>query len=50
VRRLPSTEPATGDVRQQPAPDEEVTPGSEVGSTMRAVAPPIQSFAMGRRR
>ena len=23
---------------------------SEVGSSMRAVAPPIQSFAMGRRR
>jgi hypothetical protein len=24
--------------------------GAEVGSSMRAVAPPVQSFAMGRRR
>jgi len=29
---------------------EEPAHGAEVGSSMRAVAPPIQSFAMGRRR
>jgi error-prone DNA polymerase len=44
VRRLP------GHQRMQPPADEEQTQGAEVGSGMRAVAPPIQSFAMGRRR
>jgi error-prone DNA polymerase len=43
VRHLP------GNQRAQPA-DEEQAHGAEVGSGMRAVAPPIQSFAMGRRR
>ena len=34
-----------------PGPDVEQEPGDvEVGSSMRAVAPPVQSFAMGRRR
>jgi error-prone DNA polymerase len=42
VRRLP----ANG--TQPPSEAEEA--GAEVGSSMRAVAPPIQSFAMGRRR
>jgi error-prone DNA polymerase len=41
VRRLhPAAQPAGGEEQQ----------GAEVGSTMRAVAPPIQSFAAGRRR
>jgi error-prone DNA polymerase len=40
VHRLPASEP--------PASAEEE--GVEVGSSMRAVAPPVQSFAMGRRR
>jgi error-prone DNA polymerase len=44
VRRLP------GHQRTQPPADEDQTHGAEVGSGMRAVAPPIQSFAMGRRR
>jgi error-prone DNA polymerase len=43
VHRLPAPEQAPqsedGDVQE-----------AEVGSSMRAVAPPIQSFAMGRRR
>ncbi|MGD1059150.1 MAG: error-prone DNA polymerase [Solirubrobacteraceae bacterium] len=34
----------------QPPAEEEQAQGAEVGSGMRAVAPPIQSFAMGRRR
>jgi error-prone DNA polymerase len=38
VRRLPGVEGAEG------------VDGAEVGSSMRAVAPPIQSFAAGRRR
>jgi error-prone DNA polymerase len=41
VHRLPASEP--------PASAEEEE-GVEVGSSMRAVAPPVQSFAMGRRR
>ncbi|HWG07409.1 MAG TPA: DNA polymerase III subunit alpha [Solirubrobacteraceae bacterium] len=32
------------------APQEQEDDAGEVGSSMRAVAPPIQSFAMGRRR
>jgi error-prone DNA polymerase len=43
VHRLPAAEPAAAGV-------EEEVHGEEVGSSMRAVAPPIQSFAMGRRR
>jgi error-prone DNA polymerase len=34
----------------QPPRSEEQADGDEVGSSMRAVVPPIQSFAMGRRR
>jgi error-prone DNA polymerase len=34
----------------QPSTEAEQAQGSEVGSSMRAVAPPVQSFAMGRRR
>ena len=44
VRHLP------GHRRSQPEVEEEQAQGAEVGSGMRAVAPPIQSFAMGRRR
>jgi error-prone DNA polymerase len=44
VRRLPGRQGT-----QSPA-DEEQAQGAEVGSGMRAVAPPVQSFAMGRRR
>ncbi|MGA2321379.1 MAG: DNA polymerase III subunit alpha [Solirubrobacteraceae bacterium] len=32
------------------ADGEQEAPGAEVSSSMRAVAPPVQSFAMGRRR
>jgi error-prone DNA polymerase len=42
VHHLPESEPASGSVQEDGA--------DEVGSSMRAVAPPIQSFAMGRRR
>ena len=45
VHRLPGTEEAAGGRQHAEEPD-----GAEVGSSMRAVAPPIQSFAMGRRR
>jgi error-prone DNA polymerase len=34
----------------KPAADRPAEPDGDVGSSMRAVAPPIQSFAMGRRR
>jgi error-prone DNA polymerase len=47
VHRLPTAPGA--DVVSPPGDREEVE-GAEVGSSMRAVAPPIQSFAMGRRR
>ncbi len=40
VRQLPSARPV----------DSEQADGAEVGSAMRAVAPPVQSFAAGRRR
>jgi error-prone DNA polymerase len=42
VHRLPA--------REHAAPSEREDEAAEVGSSMRAVAPPIQSFAMGRRR
>jgi error-prone DNA polymerase len=42
VHRLP--------VGESPAGSEQEDEPAEVGSSMRAVAPPIQSFAMGRRR
>ncbi len=51
VRGLPvpaSAQPAAGEARGSAG--EEGVEGAEVGSSMRAVAPPIQSFAMGRRR
>ena len=42
VHRLPGAVPAQ--------PEEEELAGPEVGSSIRAAAPPVQSFAMGRRR
>jgi error-prone DNA polymerase len=45
VRRLPG-----GAAAPEQADGTEQADGSEVGSSMRAVAPPIQSFASGRRR
>jgi error-prone DNA polymerase len=42
VHHLPEPQPASGSEHEDDA--------VEVGSSMRAVAPPIQSFAMGRRR
>ncbi len=38
------------DVERAAAADGEEEDGMEVGSSMRAVAPPVQSFAQGRRR
>ncbi len=47
VHRLPGSEyPSPGQSDEHDEHDEAI----EVGSSMRAVAPPIQSFAMGRRR
>jgi error-prone DNA polymerase len=43
VRHLPEAAPQRPEEAEQEA-------GAEVGSSMRAVAPPVQSFAMGRRR
>ena len=43
VRSLPTASPV------EPAAEQDAD-GAEVGSSMRAAAPPIQSFAMGRRR
>jgi error-prone DNA polymerase len=44
VHRLP------GSWRPGSAQGEEELQGTEVGSSMRGAAPPVQSFAMGRRR
>ncbi len=41
VHRLPERDPSTAGAREEDA---------DVGSSMRAVAPPVQSFAAGRRR
>ncbi|HEX7609407.1 MAG TPA: error-prone DNA polymerase, partial [Solirubrobacteraceae bacterium] len=48
VSRLPGAGGRAADGEQEPA--EEGMEGAEVGSSMRAVAPPVQSFAAGRRR
>ena len=51
VHRLPVGRPSAKTAAQDAsAAGEEDVDGVEVGSSMRAVAPPIQSFAMGRRR
>jgi error-prone DNA polymerase len=44
VHRLPGAE------RLAPGAAQEESDGAEVGSSIRAAAPPVQSFAMGRRR
>ena len=51
VHRLPDHGGAPVSDGERLAADAEGDPGEvEVGSSMRAVAPPVQSFAMGRRR
>jgi error-prone DNA polymerase len=51
VYRLPGVERAgTAAEGASTAGGEEDVEGAEAGSSMRAVAPPVQSFAMGRRR
>jgi len=54
VRTLPAgaraEQQAARAAPQQAGAGGEDTPDAEIGSSMRAVAPPIQSFAMGRRR
>jgi error-prone DNA polymerase len=51
VHHLPAPEsPAAADGQTAGAPPEEQTEDAQVGSSMRAVAPAVQSFAMGRRR
>ncbi len=49
VHRMPGLERARA-AREAAAVAEEELGGSEVGSSIRAVAPPVQSFASGRRR
>ncbi len=51
VHHLPGLERAEASAGgASTAGGEEDVEGAEVGSSMRAVAPPVQSFAMGRRR
>jgi error-prone DNA polymerase len=51
VHRLPDRGPSPASDGEDPPADAREEPGDvEVGSSMRAVAPPVQSFAMGRRR
>jgi error-prone DNA polymerase len=50
VHRLPGSERAAVAGEETPIAPEEELGGAEVGSSMRAVAPPVQSFAAGRRR
>jgi len=50
VHRLPGSERAADEAQRQPAAEAQRSPGADVASSMRAVAPPVQSFAMGRRR
>jgi error-prone DNA polymerase len=49
VHRLPGS-PEESRAEESRADGEEQAPSAEVGSSMRAVAPPVQSFAAGRRR
>jgi hypothetical protein len=50
VHRLPGPERTTANGEGTTAQQESEMDGAEVGSSMRAAAPPVQSFAMGRRR
>jgi error-prone DNA polymerase len=49
VHDLPERSPAQEEPAAGPAADEQAA-DAQVGSSMRAVAPAVQSFAMGRRR
>jgi error-prone DNA polymerase len=49
VHRLPGPRATSSDAESALAAEEELE-SAEVGSSMRAVAPPVQSFAAGRRR
>jgi error-prone DNA polymerase len=49
VHHLPERPPALDDPAAAPAAEEQAA-DAQVGSSMRAVAPAVQSFAMGRRR
>jgi hypothetical protein len=49
VHRLPISERSEDGGGERPL-DAEGDTQAEVGSSMRAVVPPVQSFAMGRRR
>jgi error-prone DNA polymerase len=50
VHHLPAPERSPAAGSHAGAPAEEQTEDAQVGSSMRAVAPAVQSFAMGRRR
>ncbi len=49
VHRLPGLERAARPAAGEPSAEEDIR-GAEVGSSMRAAAPPVQSFGGGRRR
>jgi error-prone DNA polymerase len=49
IHRLPGLAASSADEAAATAVEEDLH-GAEVGSSMRAVAPPVQSFAAGRRR
>jgi error-prone DNA polymerase len=48
VHRLPERDPSTAEEERADIAGQEAD--ADVGSSMRAAAPPVQSFAMGRRR
>jgi error-prone DNA polymerase len=50
VHRLPGAERNRALSDEDAAGEEEVAEGAQIGSSMRAVVPPVQSFAAGRRR
>jgi error-prone DNA polymerase len=50
VHRFPGVAAGQAPSNGDSAADEEAMEGVEMGSSMRAVAPPVQSFAAGRRR
>jgi hypothetical protein len=50
VHRLRAIETSRAPADADSAAEEEAVEGAEMGSSMRAVVPPMQSFAAGRRR
>jgi error-prone DNA polymerase len=50
VRKLPERRGVPASEESGHAEGEELVEGTEIGSSIRAVAPPVQSFAAGRRR